>query len=727
MNSPPTNPTSSKSRNWGVLAVLAIILGGGLVFALRLGFLPNDRVPNPKPSVAASPAKQPVANPYLGSQACVECHTERVAEYRTTKHYRTCRVPDVKSMSNILATNRGRFQTRNPNLWYQTYRDGDQLFQAAIRKTGMTEEKTVSRVDLILGAGDSDEVYLAWHDDGRMFELPMAWIESEKRWGAAAWWRNSQFDKGGPRDGARDLTLRCLECHSTSFEHVAGTLNQYHRQNHLLGVSCENCHGPAREHVALHRLHPEEKTPQAIIRPARLSRERQIEACTQCHSNAIKHRGPALQYRPGKTLDDFYKTVQTRTTEEDHVANQIHYLRQSKCFQQDATMTCVTCHNPHQTTGDDSPARIEKSCLNCHDRVDCGERPKLPTTIQDECIQCHLPPYLKINVNFQTEADDYVPPVRRHEHRIAVYPVARDEVVLNWHRKQTDESNRAAAARLEKSLAEHFTAEADKHRAKQHYLGEIAARREALRFDDSPAMRTKLHSAIATQNQIDADFAAAQSEIDAGHYDQAEQILRKLLAAKPDHAMAWGKLGTVLAVKKERERAFECLRKVSQLDPDLVYGESMLGWLCYLEGRHDEAVTYFRRANEIEPYNALINLRLGLALSKLGRFDEARQSLEQAVAIEPQNIEACRNLVAIFRQQEKPGDAVKYARQAAELTSQKDLEVLVELSETYAEAGQYAEAAEATSTAIELAVANKSQLTVALRKRLESYRAKAAK
>lgn len=722
MNSLPPVPPTPKLKRWGRGAALVVVLGMGLGLAFwarhRLATVPTSPVKSDAAPVAV------VVSPYVGSQACVECHAERVAEYQTTNHFRTCRVPDPKSMTAILATAGGIFRTRNPDLHFETYREGNQLFQAAVRKTPTAETRTVSRVDLVLGAGNSDEVYLAWHDDGYMFELPVAWIESEKQWGAAAWWRGSQFDKIGPADGTRELTLRCLECHSTSFEHVPGTLNQYRRQNHLMGVSCENCHGPARQHVAFHHAHPGEKSPAAIVRPARLPRERDIETCTQCHSNAIKHRGPALSYRPGKPLEDFYKTVQTRSTEEDHVANQIHYLRQSKCFQNDATLTCTTCHNPHRSTGDASPARIENSCLNCHDRQECGERPRLPVAVQDECIQCHMPSYLKINVNFQTETDDFVPPVRRYEHRIAIHPEARNEVLWHWHRQQPDEASRLEAARLARGLAEHHSAEAEKCRREFRFLGQIAAYREAVRFDDSNTLRDKLRRAIATQNQLDADWSDAQQFQERGAYHEAELTLKKLLGVKPDHALAWGKLGLIHALKKEPELADECLRKVSQCDPDMTYGESMLGWLRYLDGRNQEALEFFRRADEIEPFNSTINLRLGLVLLKLEQFDAARKQFEKTLVIDPNNLEACRNLVSVLRHLKMPRDAVEVARRAAQLTEFKDLQILIDLAETSAEAGLFTEAADIAARALELAESSKSHQATVLRKRLESYRAR---
>src|SRR5207302_2324709 len=116
------------------------------------------------------------------------------------------------------------------------------------------------------------------------------------------------------------------------------------------GVSCERCHGPAAEHVAFHTARPDAETGAHIIKPALLSRDRQMDLCGQCHSNAAKRRGPAFSYRPGEPLEDYFRINLNQRQEEDHVANQVHYLRQSKCFQKDATLTCTTCHNPHKAT-----------------------------------------------------------------------------------------------------------------------------------------------------------------------------------------------------------------------------------------------------------------------------------------------------------------------------------------------------------------------------------------
>src|SRR5205807_7948495 len=118
----------------------------------------------------------------------------------------------------------------------------------------------------------------------------------------------------------RETVPRCVECHTTWLAHVPGTPNQYQRDHFLLGVTCERCHGPGREHVAYHREHPRADAARAIVHPGLLPRERLLEVCTQCHSNALKYRGPAFSYRPGEPPDPFFHTVAAKHPADDHLA-----------------------------------------------------------------------------------------------------------------------------------------------------------------------------------------------------------------------------------------------------------------------------------------------------------------------------------------------------------------------------------------------------------------------
>src|SRR5262249_29838307 len=150
------------------------------------------------------------------------------------------------------------------------------------------------------------------------------------------------------------------------------------------------------------------------------------------------------------------------------------------------TLTCTTCHDPHRPRQTADSGSLQASCLRCHAPGACGDQPNLPSAVRDQCVGCHMPVYVKINVNFQTEDDDYVPPLTRSEHRIAVYPAARQAVLWEWHRTQPGSVDQEEAARLAKSLVAHWRAEAEDCRRQHRYMGAIAAIREAARFDSGP-------------------------------------------------------------------------------------------------------------------------------------------------------------------------------------------------------------------------------------------------
>ncbi|MGE5192751.1 MAG: tetratricopeptide repeat protein, partial [Deltaproteobacteria bacterium] len=676
---PPRLPNGLvRARLWKAGLLGALLAGSGAAWAI-FGRVPAPATVGLTAPFDDDPEEPAVVNPgYVGSQACAACHAERVAECQSTNHFRTFRTPDPAVMPIGFEPGKHTFTSRHPGLRFEMSRSGNDYFETAIYSTPAGEARSTARIDLVLGAGGkADEVYLTWHE-GRLYELPVAWLFTFDCWGCS---HICAQHSGNPR---RESTLRCLECHNTWFAHVPGTLNEYRPGSFLMGVTCENCHGPGREHVAFHEAHPGAEAGEKIVRPAKLSRERQIEVCTQCHSNAMIHRGPAFSHRPGKPLDADYKTLRApRYTEEDHVANQIKYLRQSKCFQQSDDMTCTTCHDPHRP--EPAWASGREACLVCHQSANCLERERVPAAVRDNCGACHMPPYIKINVNFETEDDNYVPPIRRCDHRIAIHPRAQQEVLLNWHREQTDPASREEAARLTRSLVGEWLGEAESCRRDFRLLGAIAALREAYRIDPAPETREKIRQSVAALDEIDAGFDKAVHQLSRQRYAAAIETLERVLRLKPDLAKAHGRLGTAYAAIGNQEQALAHLRAVEKFDPDSPYGEAMIGWLAYLKDDAGQAVEALERADAIEPYNAQIQQHWGLALMKLGKWEEAAARFQQTVTIDPRQAGGWQGLSHALRHVGRREEALDAARRAARLTRFDSPDTLLTLVDAYAD------------------------------------------
>jgi tetratricopeptide (TPR) repeat protein len=653
------------------------------------------------------------ANPgYMGAEACASCHAERVAEFRKTRHFQACRLPLAEATPSGFTSAPQSLSVRDGQFRFEMKRQGEEFIQTAIRSSPGDEQRTSARIDLVYGTGNADAIFFTWRGD-RLYELPAAWLYPQNRWAA------SPFNPYGSGSFTRETTPRCVECHNTWAEHVPGSTNQFRPESFLLGITCEKCHGPGRDHVTFHQADPQAESAHAIVHPGKLSRDRQMDLCGQCHSNTVRRLGPAFSYRPGEPLDNYFRTSLNKRQEEDHVANQVRYMRESKCFQKNDKLTCLTCHNPHRPS---SCNEVANACLKCHKADNCGEHKRLPIAVRSQCVDCHMPRFTRIQVFFETENDQYVPAIRPHQHRIGVYPIARQETLVNWYRSQTDSANRLEADRLTKTLADHWVEESSKFRREHRFVAAIGALREALRIDDSPAMRARLREVVAIQRKIDIGLFAAQYQMDERKYPEATETLDNLLTIKPDLAKAHGKLGTLCAIQGKNDEATKHLQAVAQFDPDDAYGYGMLGWLAYLQGKPEEAVKAYRQADAIEPFNAKTNYHLGLALAQMGSTGEAGATFKRVLTIDPDHAGACQGLSHALRGTGLDAECLRYAVRAAKLTNYQNADILLSLVDAYAVLGQFADAEETAEKALAVAKANGTDIIPQIESRLREIR-----
>jgi len=386
-------------------------------------------------------------------------------------------------------------------------------------------------------------------------------------------------------------------------------------------------------------------------------------------------RGP-FSYRPGDPLADFMlffdkaPSAQDKAlAAQDHASSQdrasgaarddrfeitgsVYRLRQSECFRKsnaagsNRTLTCTTCHNPHDALRGEAAARHYTAvCRQCHgatlDRlINAGTHTK-----SDDCTGCHMPKRRTDDVVHAVMTDHYIQ--RRKPARDLLAPLAEQPVDANPYRgevalyfppsppKPSDElylaiaqvsqqSNLSAGiARLQAAIekyhpehAEYYLQLGDALCAAGRFAEGVRAYEEALRREPkSAAALERLALGLSSLRQ----------------YARAESTFKQALELAPDDAAAWIRLGFVRVQEGKVPDAIPAFEKAIELDPQMPDAFHTAGAIWFETGDVPRAETALRRAIQLQPNFAPAHNNLGNLLSASDRFEEARFHFEAAL------------------------------------------------------------------------------------------------
>jgi hypothetical protein len=303
--------------------------------------------------------------------------------------------------------------TLNPELTFQMEARDGHFYETAIRQKQAHTAKRTEQIGLVIGSATKGQTYLYWKQNG-LFELPVSYWSELRRW------VNSPGYVDGSADFDRPVPPRCLECHATYFQQTGSQPpgNYYNKDNFVLGISCERCHGPGSEHIKKHSAISENSSATKTMPPLRLSRDRQIDVCAQCHGGAGEPMARAFSFKPGEPLAEYVKLAEPTATDRlDVHGNQVNLLARSRCFQSSPAMSCSTCHDPHAP--ERPAADYSARCLECHQAEQCRMVPKVAKQIASNCIDCHMP--VQASNLLVLDADDTRLKARVRNHWIRVY------------------------------------------------------------------------------------------------------------------------------------------------------------------------------------------------------------------------------------------------------------------------------------------------------------------
>lgn len=307
----------------------------------------------------------------------------------------------------MFTPNANVMKTSNPELFFRMEQKmeekEDVFFQTAVEGTAPLLSSRTERFAFVVGSGGKGQTYLYWKGD-ELFQLPVSyWTELG--------WVNSPGYRDGVANFSRPIIPRCLECHATYFDQTPPPSYRYSKTGFIVGITCEKCHGPGREHVQHFAPKPQPGASSTILNPARFPRERQMDLCAWCHAGAGSPLQPSFSYVPGEALDKYLRLPQPDPSAPVDVhGSQVEMLERSRCFQQSA-MTCLTCHDVHAAQHD--LADFSQRCLSCH-KPESTMFPKQGHQAASNCINCHMPLQETNLIVFDQNGRKSKPKVRNH-------------------------------------------------------------------------------------------------------------------------------------------------------------------------------------------------------------------------------------------------------------------------------------------------------------------------
>ncbi len=628
---------------------------------------------------------------YVDSKICATCHREIAANYAQTGMARSFFRPGSTNRVEDYAEAE-HYHALSDSHYAMTIRDG-QYFQRRWQLDASGKEMNAEevKIDYVMGSGNHARSYLHRTGRGMLVELPLGWYPDK----GGEWGMVPGSDTEHPQT-RRFVSYKCMFCHN-GYPNIPTDNEPAFLGDLPEGIDCQRCHGPGGEHVR-------NAGRGGIVNPAKLSPDRRMEVCTQCHLETTSGRIPAVlqrfdrgtfSYVAGQPLADFAISFDhapgTGHEGKFEAVSSVYRLKQSRCFLESAgKLECATCHDPHKIPrGAEAIRQYSSVCLQCH----TATHPAAMQASTADCITCHMPKRRVDDAPHVIMTDHLIqrhapanalaefaerPPEEYRGEVVPYYPsplpnTPRNALYRAVAQVGLGNNVRSGLPELARLINEIHPQEAEFYMV----LG------DGWKMEGKPQEAAEAYKKAL---QIKPDLTRAMRALASVDEAHAEQILARAVQIAPDDPESWFRYGVLTSSAERIQKAITldpwlpdqsrrlaeinhselALKDALRTDPFDDAAWDLGGRIMAEKGKFENAFFHFERAIKLRPL-AQYRYDYALALVRADRFDKAQNEARMAALADPSLFEAHELLGGLHARKKELAEAAQEYRAALAL------------------------------------------------------------
>ncbi|GAA5520733.1 tetratricopeptide repeat protein [Aliifodinibius salicampi] len=655
---------------------------------------------------------------FVGDEACQSCHLDEFKGWKGSHH-------DYAMNEANETTVRGNFKDVTFTHNQKTYRffRRDSLYM--VEAPGSNDESVRYQISHTFG-WEPLQQYLIDFDKGKLQALNIAWDTEKKEWFALNPDQDiSHGDWLHWSGGAMNWNTMCADCHSTNLrQNYIAEADSFHTNWSSMNVSCEACHGPAKDHVTFMKSdEAADATIERIREDLQLTSKSgqmdQINQCAQCH--ALREEVTGTYKHKGDFLDHYSVTLPHPEAyfPDGQIKDEVYVygsFLQSKMFGKG--IECSDCHDPHSL---ELKANVTDNtlCMQCHEsQYDTYEHLRHSIgTEGSRCIDCHMMGRYYMEVDFRRDHSFRVPrpdlsaefdtPNACNNCHTEQSPEWAANAIEQWYGPdrpnhfsevllKANEEGREVATDLEALIAD--TSQPDIARATAiWYLGEWGAGRHVgllteMLNDENPLVRTSATRVLGNlpeevkinplQEALDDSVRSVRVAAAGGltefsisdisfplkdHFKNALQEYRQYLQVTQYFPQGLMNKGQFFEKRGKPEQAIMAYRDALKKDSLFNPARINLAYLYNQQGNNDEAEQLLKTVIEIDSEYGPAYYSLGLLVAEEQRLEKASSYFEEAARLMPGHARLHYNWAISLQQLERPEQAEQKYLEAIEI------------------------------------------------------------